>query len=235
MHEYLAQVVRAAPHIGLLGERAKTFSSRLSSGLSTWAQRLEMSPYRLHVKGTAGSGKTQLALEELKRARAAGLRSLYVCYNRSLADAMKATAPNGARVVTLHEMGKEFLEALGEPVDFEDPAVFDRMARAVVTHAHVLSGTFAAIVVDEAQDFEHQWIDALVSMGNNKTRIRLWPATASNAALGLMKTETPSIQMAISCWKQCIGSKARPQMLWCWWVCRRMWKVRWSEIGYSWG
>jgi len=100
-----------------------------------------------------------------------GQQSLYVCYNRSLADAMKATAPNGARVVTLHEMGKEFLEGLGEPVDFKDPAVFDRMARAVVTHAHALSGAFAAIVVDEAQDFEHQWIDALVSMGNDKTRM----------------------------------------------------------------
>ena len=171
IHNYLAERFSASPHIGLLGERARSFSSRLSSGLATWAARLQMSPYRLHVKGTAGSGKTQLALDELRRAALNGQKSLYVCYNRSLADAMKATAPNGARVVTLHEMGKEFLEGLGEPVDFKDPAVFDRMARAVVTHAHALSGTFAAIVVDEAQDFEHQWIDALVSMGNDQTRM----------------------------------------------------------------
>jgi len=34
------------------------------------------------------------------------------------------------------------------PVDFKDPAVFDRMARAVVTHPHALSGAFVAIVVD---------------------------------------------------------------------------------------
>jgi hypothetical protein len=171
IHNYLAQRFNASPHIGLLGERARSFSSRLSSGLATWAARLQMSPYRLHVKGTAGSGKTQLALDELRRASAAGQKSMYVCYNRSLADAMKATAPEGARVVTLHEMGKEFLEGLGEQVDFNDPAVFDRMARAVVTYAHALAGEFGSIVVDEAQDFEHQWIEALASMGNEQTRM----------------------------------------------------------------
>jgi len=87
-HNYLAQRFNASPHIGLLGELARSFSSRLSSGLATWAGRIEMTPYRLHVKGTAGSGKTQLALDELRRASAQDKKSLYVCFNRPLADAM---------------------------------------------------------------------------------------------------------------------------------------------------
>ena len=171
IHNYLAQRFNASPHIGLLGERARSFSSRLSSGLATWAARLEMQPYRLHVKGTAGSGKTQLALDELRRSAAHGQKSLYVCYNRPLADAMKASAPEGSRVVTLHEMGREFLEGLGEQLDFSDPSVFDRMANAVMEYAPALQGVFGSIVVDEVQDFECHWIEALISMGNDQTRL----------------------------------------------------------------
>jgi len=168
---YLAQRFHASPHIGLLGERAKTFSSRLSSGLATWAARLDMSPFRLHVQGTAGSGKTQLALDELRRAAARGQKSLYVCYNRPLADAMKQSAPDGSRVVTLHEMGREFLEGMGQSVDFSQADVFDRMANAVVEYAPALKGEFGTIVVDEAQDFEPRWIQALIAMAHEQTRM----------------------------------------------------------------
>jgi len=171
VHDYLAQRFSASPHIGLLGERAKTFSSRLSSGLATWAARLEMNPFRLHVQGTAGSGKTQLALDELRRAAARGQKSLYVCYNRPLADAMKQSAPEGSRVVTLHEMGREFLEGMGQSVDFSQADVFDRMANAVVEYAPALKGEFGTIVVDEAQDFEACWIQALISMAHEQTRM----------------------------------------------------------------
>jgi hypothetical protein len=47
---FLSQRFGAKPHIGLLGERARSFSSRLSAGLATWASRLELSPHRLHVR-----------------------------------------------------------------------------------------------------------------------------------------------------------------------------------------
>jgi len=171
VHDFLAQTVHAAPHIGLLGERARTFSSRLSSGLATWASRLEMSPYRLHVQGTAGSGKTQLAVQELKRAQAMGQRSLYVCFNRALADAMQQSVPAGAKVVTLHEMGREFLEGLGQAPDFTQPDVYNRMAQAVVDYAPQLRGVFSTIVIDEAQDFEQAWVMALVAMAGEDARI----------------------------------------------------------------
>ncbi len=171
VHDFLAQTVHAAPHIGLLGERARTFSSRLSSGLATWASRLEMSPYRLHVQGTAGSGKTQLAVQELKRAQAMGQRSLYVCFNRALADAMQQSVPAGAKVVTLHEMGREFLEGLGQAPDFTQPDVYNRMAQALVDYAPQLRGVFSTIVIDEAQDFEQAWVMALVAMAGEDARI----------------------------------------------------------------
>ncbi len=168
---FLSQRFGAMPHIGLLGERARSFSSRLSAGLATWASRLELSPHRLHVKGTAGSGKTQLALNELQRAHRAGQASLYVCFNRPLAEAMQASAPASARVTTLHAMGREFLQAAGQAVAFDDPGVYDRMAEAVIHYAPLLKGSFASLVIDEAQDFEDAWVQALLSMAGPTTRV----------------------------------------------------------------
>ena len=46
----------------------------------------------LRVVGTAGSGKTQLALRLLKDADAAGLKAAYLCFNRALADHMARLA-----------------------------------------------------------------------------------------------------------------------------------------------
>ena len=167
---FLSQRFGAMPHIGLLGERARSFSSRLSAGLATWASRLELSPHRLYVKGTAGSGKTQLALNELQRAHRAGQASLYVCFNRPLAEAMQASAPSSARVTTLHAMGREFLQAAGQVMAFDDPGVYDRMAAAVIQYAPLLKGSFASLVIDEAQDFEDAWVQALLAMVGPTTR-----------------------------------------------------------------
>ena len=171
IHNFLSQRFGAMPHIGLLGERARSFSSRLSAGLATWASRLTLTPYRLHVKGTAGSGKTQLALQELQRAHRAGQPSLYVCFNRRLAEAMKESAPPSAQVVTLHEMGKEFLEVAGASVDFEDPNIFDRMAAAVIQYAPLLQNSLGSLVIDEGQDFEDAWVQALLAMAGPDTRV----------------------------------------------------------------
>jgi hypothetical protein len=171
IHNFLSQRFGAMPHIGLLGERARSFSSRLSAGLATWASRLSLTPHRLHVKGTAGSGKTQLALQELQRAHRARQPSLYVCYNRRLSEAMKESAPTSAQVVTLHEMGREFLKAAGESVDFQDPNVYNCMAAAVIQYAPLLQNSLGSLVIDEAQDFEDAWVRALLVMAGPDTRV----------------------------------------------------------------
>jgi superfamily I DNA and RNA helicase len=84
---------------------------------------------------------------------------------------MAQTAPPTARTVTLHEMGREFLEATGVKPNFEDTGVFDQMAAAVVQYAPMLKGTFATVVIDEAQDFDAGWIRALVSLATEDTRV----------------------------------------------------------------
>jgi hypothetical protein len=172
--EFLSQRVGAAPHIGLLGRSAREFTTRLSGGLSIWVSRLQMQPWRLRVRGTAGSGKTQLALQALRKAHAQGKSALYVCFNRPLADAMKLLAPNPSAVVTFHELARVFSAELGQtPVDFSQPGAFEQLAQNFMTLSPRLAGTFDAVLIDEGQDFEQAWADSLIALASRDAQL-LW-------------------------------------------------------------
>src|SRR5690606_30952589 len=105
VHQFLSELVDVVPSIDAVSRLAKAQYRRISGGLTTWARQLELEPHRLRVIGTAGSGKTQLALEELRAASSAGRSALYVCFNRPLADAMRAVAPTPESCMTFHELG----------------------------------------------------------------------------------------------------------------------------------
>ena len=172
--EFLSQRVGAAPHIGLLGRSAREFTTRLSGGLSIWASRLQMQPWRLRVRGTAGSGKTQLALQALRKAHAQGKSALYVCFNRPLADAMKLLAPDPSAAVTFHELARVFSAELGQaPVDFSQPGAFEHLAQNFMALSKRLAGTFAAVLIDEGPDFEQAWADSLIGLARSDAQL-LW-------------------------------------------------------------
>jgi hypothetical protein len=78
IHDFLSEKANVVPQMGVLGRSAKEMTTRLSSGLSEWAERLTFLPFRLWVQGTAGSGKTQLALKELRIANARGQTAMYL-------------------------------------------------------------------------------------------------------------------------------------------------------------
>lgn len=124
IYGFLAERVQAVPHIGLLGQSVRQITSRVSGGLATWVARLCIIPHRLHVRGTAGSGKTQLALQELRQAARAGLQALYICYNRPLADAVKAVAHSAVTVMTIHEFSRELGQQAGKTFDFSQSSVY---------------------------------------------------------------------------------------------------------------
>ena len=138
--------------------------TRLSGGLATWARRLDFSPYRLHVIGTAGSGKTQLALAEYGAAIDAGLRPLYVCYNRPLADHIARLVPAGGRVATFHMLGDAFLRAGAITPDYASPGVWDAMETALATATLPDAWMVDVLIVDEGQDFSSRWRDILLRM-----------------------------------------------------------------------
>ena len=138
--------------------------TRLSGGLCTWARRLDFSPYRLRVIGTAGSGKTQLALAEYRAAIDAGLRPLYVCFNRPLADHIERLVPAGGRVATFHMLGDAFLRARGETPNYGDADVFGAMETALAAADLPETWKYDVVIVDEGQDFSVAWRDILLRM-----------------------------------------------------------------------
>ena len=138
--------------------------TRLSGGLATWARRLEFAPYRLRVVGTAGSGKTQLALAEYGAAIDAGLRPLYVCFNRPLADHIERLVPAGGRVATFHMLGDAFMRARGITPDYASPGVWREVETALATADLPETWLYDVLVVDEGQDFSIAWRDILLRM-----------------------------------------------------------------------
>jgi hypothetical protein len=191
IHDYLAQRIDATPQVALLGRAARDVTTRLSGGLATWADRLTMTPWRLRVNGTAGSGKTQLALRELRRAREARRTAIYVCFNRPLRDAMRPLAPDAGKIVTFHELARELgVQADLPAVDLRDPANFAVLAQRFVELVPGLKGVFDTVVIDEGQDFEPEWAQALIGMAKPDGRV-LWLEDQDQSLYGREPADLP--------------------------------------------
>ncbi len=146
--------------VGTLIGRTDAWVTRLSAGLARSATQLDFTPFRLRVRGTAGSGKTQLALRVLTDAAEAGRSALYLCYNRPLADHVARIAPQGTIVATFHNFGDRLLKASGNDPDFTAPDLYARLEAAVSDARPDDGQRYDVLIVDEGQDFTPAWRDA---------------------------------------------------------------------------
>lgn len=145
----------------------------LSDGLATWVPRMTAPSGVIRIQATAGSGKTQLALRLLDDALAAGSRAGYVCYNRPLADYMRARAPVRSEVVNFHELAVEHVRRIqGEP-DFGAAHVLEQAATRFVADSGAFAPRFDVLVIDEGQDFDPAWIESLVRLLREEGRLYL--------------------------------------------------------------
>ncbi|MBC7684099.1 MAG: ATP-binding domain-containing protein [Bdellovibrionales bacterium] len=161
---FLGNILSVRPDPSSMIGNAAEMVTRLSGGLATWARRLEFSPFRLRVVGTAGSGKTQLALAEYTEAVHAGLSPLYVCYNRPLADHIQTLVPDGGRVATFHMLSDCFLRDQGHTPDYTAPGVWDEIEGKMLSAELPDAWKYDVLIVDEGQDFSIQWRDILLRM-----------------------------------------------------------------------
>jgi hypothetical protein len=153
-----------APDIGALSAEARALYSRLSDGLAVWGRRFECTPFRLRVIGTAGSGKTQLALGALRDAAAAGRRALYVCFNRPLAAHMAELVPAGTLALTYHQLCDQVVRSLGKVPDFARPDVYRWLETRFAACAPGEAWRFDELIVDEGQDFAPAWVPPLLAL-----------------------------------------------------------------------
>ena len=124
---------------------------------------------RALISGSAGTGKTLLAVEKAKRLAQAGFRVLFTCFNINLALWVERQLAN-TDVVARHFHGicYDVAERASRPIEREasedDGAYYDRFADALLEATPHTDERFDAIVVDEAQDFREEWWVALTSL-----------------------------------------------------------------------
>ena len=147
--------------------------TRLSSGLATWVPRMQAPSGLVRVVGTAGSGKTQLALKLLKDADKSGQKAAYLCFNRALADHMARVAPVRANTETFHEYAVRVLRGGGQLVDFSAARAFDSIASECISMLEGRAPDLDLLVLDEVQDLQADWVQALLGRVHHNGRIFL--------------------------------------------------------------
>jgi hypothetical protein len=147
-----------------LSAQDKSFT-RLSAGLVQAIQNIEMKPLRLRVDGTAGSGKSAAGRLFFDQALSSGLRPLFVCFNRPLAERIKHTVGKGGYVSTWYGLCAKFLEERGHEIDYEqmysNPEFWNQIQELVLDEDVPEEWVFDFLIVDEGQDFEPIWFDLL--------------------------------------------------------------------------
>jgi hypothetical protein len=161
---FLGNMLSLRPDPSAMIGNAARMVARLSGGLATWAHRLEFAPFRLRVMGTAGSGKTQLALSEYAAAIEAGLCPLYVCYNRPLADHIQTLVPDGGRVTSFHMLSDAFARERGNTPNYAAPDVWEKIEAEMTVSPLPANWQYDVLIVDEGQDFSAAWRDILLRM-----------------------------------------------------------------------
>lgn len=161
---FLGQELSLVPEIGTIAREVDTLHARLSGGLAVWGRRIDCEPFRVRVIGTAGSGKSQLALAALNDAVAAGRRPLYVCYNRPLADHMALIAPNGVEVATYHQLCDRMLRSMGITIDFTQDGAFGQLETGFAQSTPPDAWFFDELIIDEGQDFKAEWLPHLMRL-----------------------------------------------------------------------
>lgn len=173
VHRFLRDVIRLEPDVSALIGHARSMITRVAGGLAQWARQLDFEPFRLRVEGTAGSGKTQLALAEYRAAVEAGKRPLYLCYNRPLADQFNRVAPAGGLALTFHSLCDRLLRAAGRAPDFSRADAFERLVEEAAALEPDETFRFDVLIVDEGQDFSERWRDLALRHAGPDARV-LW-------------------------------------------------------------
>jgi len=123
---------------------------------------------RAHFKGGAGTGKTVLAVEKARRLDAEGASVLLLCFNRPLRTQLKRElADTRVEAMTFHELCGEVCRQAGIPAEARAHGVLEKRFLSDVLPGLFedallggAGGRYDAVLVDEAQDFRPQWLEA---------------------------------------------------------------------------
>jgi hypothetical protein len=177
--EFFCDDLRLEPDVNAYVKKQKQHYVQLADGLAETLAALDFSPYRLCVRGTAGSGKTQAALKEFRRATDARGAVLFTCFNRPLANHFAALVGKKnihfGTVATFHHLCRDIAAEQGcLPANFAPAtADWDVLLAEVLQRDIPARFLFDTVIVDEGQDFSPDWIQLLDRLLRPQSRL-LW-------------------------------------------------------------
>lgn len=139
---------------------------RTVGGLADTVAAISGRPLRLSIRGTAGCGKSLIALRAFRQFEAQGKRPLLLCFNRDLKEKMaSATRDSEGVVETFYGVVDQILKASGRPLIHDGSVDWNDAVNQVLDGDIPEEWQFDAIIVDEAQDFHPGWRDMLELFG----------------------------------------------------------------------
>lgn len=156
---------------------------------------------RVLVEGTAGSGKTLLALEFALSLADRGERVLFLCFNRHLCAWLQEQAKHDPRaqragalleISTFHACARRLaqrahvdfdVQTAGEQTFWDDEVPLIMEQALEVLRARSQAETFDAVVIDEAQDFAPDWWVTIESLSRAGQAGRLYAFLDMNQSL----------------------------------------------------
>ncbi len=169
IQESLSPIFKLTPVLWRTVEDQEEKLKRLTTDQEKVLGMLAKQP-RAAIEGVAGSGKTILAMAQAQRFARQGKRTLFLCYNRPLADWLDQQLPAKFRhsviVHTFHSLCAGFCKLAKIPFNgamsdddfwsFTAPDLLEKACQALGPE-----DKFDAVVVDEGQDFHDLWWMAL--------------------------------------------------------------------------
>ena len=167
----------------------------------------------LFVSGPAGTGKTYVATKWAERAVARGERTLIVCFNKILgADLERRLSDLSAttelhpmlRVGAFHEVLDSVLGAMAPPEPRSFPSKQAEREWWRITHVEALrkelsfiNERYDTIIIDEVQDFQPEWIEALKSLLEDPINGRIFMLGDEQQKIYNAEWKTPEGYVAI--------------------------------------
>lgn len=149
---------------------------------------------RAAIQGVAGSGKTMLANVQAQKFARQGLKTLFVCFNKPLAEWLQANVPeeleDRIHIDTFHGLCAQWCRKAHIPFTpkWDDDGVFWRETAPflLLNALEQVTDRFDAVVVDEGQDFCADWWIALemINAGGEEGPFYVFYDPAQNLYVG---------------------------------------------------
>lgn len=156
---------------------------------------------RVYLRGSAGTGKTFVALRWFRRALLRRESALYVCFNSPLASDVESkissvvetltesdNLPPMHMVANFHALMRRLMGDSAPPIPKGDESVVQNYWNVLLPEAFAASLPtidlrFDTIIIDEAQDFHPTWLEVVEGLMSDRVNGRLYLMADSDQAI----------------------------------------------------